>query len=83
MMRHDPIDPGQCQDFEETRPRIRVRDYMTHPATTIGWEEPVANAWSLMQARRIRHLPVVDADGRLVGVVTEADLREAPPTPTS
>lgn len=88
-MRHDPIDPGRPTAREGIPPMIRVRDYMAHPAVTIGWEEPVATAWRLMQTRRIRHLPVVDADGRLVGVVTEADLREvtvgtdlaeAPPT---
>lgn len=79
-MRHDPIDPGQPADRGGIPPVIRVRDYMAYPAVTVGWEEPVANAWSRMQARNIRHLPVVDADGRLVGLVTEADLAEAPPT---
>jgi len=75
-MRHDPIDPGQPTDREEIRPVIRVRDYMTHPAVTVGWEEPVAVAWSLMQTKNIRHLPVIDPEGHLVGVVTEANLRE-------
>ena len=50
---------------------------MTSPAMTIGWDEPVARAWRLMQAREIRHVPVIDADGRLVGIITDADVREA------
>jgi acetoin utilization protein AcuB len=76
-MRHDPIDPGQSADVAGTRRRSRVRDFMTGGPATIGWEEPAASAWSLMEARKIRHLPVLDADQRLVGILSEADLREA------
>jgi acetoin utilization protein AcuB len=30
-----------------------------------------------MREKEIRHLPVVDPDGRLVGIVTDRDLRQA------
>ena len=40
---------------------------------TIGKDEPLVAAHRLMQAHRIRHLPVVHG-GRLVGVVSERDL---------
>jgi acetoin utilization protein AcuB len=50
---------------------------MTRPAITIGWEETVARAARVMEEHGIRHLPVVDTDGRLIGILTASDLREA------
>lgn len=50
-----------------------VRSVMTAPAVTVGCDEPVLGALSLMTRRRIRHLPVVDA-GQLVGLVSIGDL---------
>ena len=79
-MRHDPIDPGSFGAIERPvfpEPPARVGDRMTHPAVTITPDESIAYAWRLMEERRIRHLPVVDTDAHLVGIVTESDLREA------
>ncbi|HEU4368702.1 MAG TPA: CBS domain-containing protein, partial [Methylomirabilota bacterium] len=39
-------------------------------------DAPVAVAADLLRAGRIRHLPVVDGTGRLVGIVTDRDLRQ-------
>jgi CBS domain-containing protein len=50
-----------------------VRDVMTAPAITVGLQESVLGALSLMTRRRIRHLPVVD-DGACVGFVSIGDL---------
>ena len=49
---------------------------MTSPALTIGPERPASAAARLMVERRINRLPVVK-DGRLVGIVTRADLVRA------
>ena len=76
-MNHCAIDPGQYADVGPMPRHLRVMDHMTRPAITIGWDEPLANAWRFMKSRRIRHLPVVDADAVLVGLITEADLMEA------
>ena len=78
-MRHDPIDPGQAGGVERSAfPEVPpvVADRMTRPAITIGWAEPLASAARLMAERGIRHLPVVDADRRLIGILTESDVRE-------
>lgn len=56
--------------------RLRVGEVMSRPALTIPWEAEVAAAWKLMRVRRIRHLPVLDDQGRLVGIVTDRDLRQ-------
>lgn len=50
-----------------------VSDAMTAPALTVGTNEPVIAALSLMTKRRIRHLPVVE-NGRLIGIVSIGDL---------
>jgi CBS domain-containing membrane protein len=47
---------------------------MTSPATTIGADEPVAELVALMSDAGLRHIPVVDADGRLAGIVTRSEL---------
>jgi acetoin utilization protein AcuB len=50
---------------------------MTRAVITIGWDEPLARAAQLMDERHIRHLPVVDADESLIGIITDGDVREA------
>ncbi|OGK83377.1 MAG: hypothetical protein A2W08_08705 [Candidatus Rokubacteria bacterium RBG_16_73_20] len=55
---------------------IPVAQWMTAPAVTIRAAAPAREAVELMRARRIRHLPVVDEAGRLVGIVTDRDLRQ-------
>jgi acetoin utilization protein AcuB len=55
---------------------VRVRDLMTRPASTITWDATVGAAWKLMKTRKLRHLPVLDGQGQLVGIVTDRDLRE-------
>jgi CBS domain-containing protein len=55
---------------------VTAGEAMTAPAVTIGPDLRVAEAASLMIARKVNRLPVVDA-GRLVGIVTRADLVRA------
>lgn len=49
-------------------------DLMTGPAITIGPAAPVARAARLMEAGRVKRLPVVDDAGRLIGIVSRRDL---------
>jgi CBS domain-containing protein len=55
----------------------RVREVMTPAPVTIAPEAPLAAALAMMRQHEIRHLPVVDVDGRFVGIVTDRDLRQA------
>jgi len=55
---------------------ILVRDVMTRKVLTIGPETSCDEARRLMEQHRIRHLPVV-AEGRLVGMVSDRDVRSA------
>jgi acetoin utilization protein AcuB len=53
-----------------------IREYMTPVPVTISSASTLADAWALMQSRKLRRLPVVD-DDILVGILSEYDLRGA------
>src|SRR5579863_6804725 len=46
---------------------------MTGPAATVIPENAVEDAARLMGKRKVKRLPVVDADGRLAGIISRAD----------
>ena len=51
-----------------------ARDIMTTPAITVPPEMSVKDLVAVFTERHIGGAPVVDADGKLIGVVTEGDL---------
>lgn len=52
-------------------------DAMSSPLLTIRASESVAAAMTLARSRGFRRLPIVDADGFLVGLVTQSDFLRA------
>jgi CBS-domain-containing membrane protein len=56
---------------------LTAADLMSWPPATIGPDETVRHAARLMYAHKLRRLPVVDQRGRLLGLVTRADLLSA------
>jgi acetoin utilization protein AcuB len=54
-----------------------VKRVMTENPFTAGPDMPLRQAVSLMRDREIRHLPVVEEGGRLVGILTDRDVRHA------
>ena len=62
---------------------IRTRDVMSRPVTTLREEMTVGAAVKVMRARKIRHLPVLDDEGSLVGMVSDRDLRQATVDPAA
>lgn len=53
---------------------MRARDVMSSPVVTVTAGTTVKCAASLLVSHGFTALPVVDEDGRLIGIVTEADL---------
>ena len=53
---------------------VTAGDLMTHPAVTVRPGDSVGHAARLMYRLRIKRLPVVDAGGGLVGLVSRTDL---------
>jgi CBS domain-containing protein len=51
-----------------------VRDVMTSPAVTVGTDASIKDGLKLLDRYHVTALPVTDREGRLVGVVSEADL---------
>jgi acetoin utilization protein AcuB len=54
---------------------MRISEVMSRAVATIEASEPAHAAVGRMLASKIRHLPVVDAQGTLVGIVTDRNLR--------
>jgi CBS domain-containing protein len=52
----------------------RVRDLMTSEVTTLQRNDSLSIADDVMRLGRIRHLPVLDEDGQLVGILSQRDL---------
>ena len=68
--------------LEALKPR-KAREIMTQPAVTIEQDKLATQAVNLMLKKQVKRLPVVDADGKLVGVLSRVDvfhtiLRECP-----
>lgn len=57
-----------------------VKERMSYPVISIHPKMPMQDALDLMHKERIRRLPVVDRDGKLVGIVSERDLLHASPS---
>jgi len=58
---------------------ILVREWMTSPVISISPHTLISSAHQAMKEYGIRRLPVVE-DGRLVGIITIGDVREASPS---
>jgi len=73
------VDPGVIDELVHHKEvhkagGLTAGDLMTHPAVTVRPEDSVEHAARLMYNLRIKRLPVVDAGGGLVGVISRTDL---------
>jgi len=53
---------------------------MTQKVVTINKDANILEAKELMEQYQIRHIPVVEPDGLLIGMITDRDLRSALPS---
>src|ERR1700690_4342394 len=56
---------------------MRVSDIMTANPVTVGLDDTLRTALEQMNSNTCRRLPVVNADGALVGIITDRDTRLA------
>jgi acetoin utilization protein AcuB len=61
---------------------VFVKKQMKPNPITVGPQDSFRHAMNLIRQRGIRHLPVVE-EGRLVGIVTDRDIRQASPSPAT
>jgi len=52
---------------------------MTREVITVDEEATIFDAQELLAENKIRHLPIIDRDRRLVGIITDRDIRSALP----
>lgn len=52
---------------------MKAKDVMTRYVVSVAPQTPVQEAIARMVGHRVSGMPVVDADGKLVGIVTEGD----------
>lgn len=57
-----------------------VEERMSRPVITTHSDVPIMDAYDLMQKENIRRLPVVDREGKLVGMVSEREILQASPS---
>jgi CBS domain-containing protein len=68
--------------LEQLAPK-KAKEVMNRPAVTIEQDKLVTDAVNLMLKKQVKRLPVTDADGKLVGILSRLDvfhtiLRECP-----
>lgn len=57
-----------------------VTERMSTDLVSVGPEMTLAEAKKLMSEKNIRHLPVVNGDNKLIGIVSDRDMRDAQPS---
>lgn len=57
-----------------------LEEMMNTEVVTLGPGHTIREARELMEEKKIRHLPIVDDEGGIVGVVSDRDLKEAIPS---
>lgn len=57
-----------------------VEQIMETNVITLPPSATIAKALSLLQIHRIRHIPIVDTDRKVVGIVSDRDVRDASPS---
>ena len=73
-----PSDPDHThRSMYHTVKNIKAKEIMTPNPITIGLDEPVDHAAQIFFDRKIDCLPVKDAKGKLVGILTSTDILKA------
>jgi acetoin utilization protein AcuB len=60
-----------------------VRERMSRKPVTVTADTPISEALKVMRQKHVRRLPVLDQEGRMVGIVSEKDLLYASPSPAT
>lgn len=55
---------------------MKVSKWMNKKLHTINKQENVLKAWRMMLDYRLRHLPVLDESGKLMGILSDRDIKK-------
>ncbi len=70
---------AQTEAYAQRLDAITCADIMRRDVLTLRPDDTVEHARRLLDERGVKALPVIDAQQQVVGIVTGADLRRAPP----
>ncbi len=59
---------------------MQVRDYMTTTVTTLSDDARLLDAALLIRRTGKRHVPIVDGEGRVVGIISDRDVSRMAPS---
>ncbi|HRY63199.1 MAG TPA: CBS domain-containing protein [Patescibacteria group bacterium] len=65
---------GRAKEEVTKIQNLTVGDLMTHPVVTLSPDDQVARAAEIMAQKKINPLPIVDASGCLVGIISRSDI---------
>ena len=74
------LEDTQLRAYQRKLANIRCSDIMSRQLITVNANTPLPVALALFREHRIKALPVVDASGRIAGIVTPADFVRGAPT---
>jgi len=57
-----------------------IEEIMKTNIITLTGEQTILDAHAIMHQHRIRHLPIIDEDQHLIGIVSDRDIRDALPS---
>ncbi|GIN38802.1 acetoin utilization AcuB family protein [Heyndrickxia oleronia] len=58
-----------------------IEEIMKTDVITLQPEDTIHSALLIMREKKIRHIPIVDSEQHLLGLVTERDIKDATPSP--
>lgn len=73
-LKHTPMMPSALPVRKEKK-AVKVKERMTRNPTAVTPEEALKDAVWKMEHGHFRHMPVVDNDGKLIGMLSDRDIR--------
>jgi acetoin utilization protein AcuB len=73
-VKHTPMMAGAAPIRKE-RKAVKVKEKMTRNPITVTPKDPLKDAVWKMEHGHFRHLPVVDNEGKLIGMLSDRDIR--------
>lgn len=64
----------------EFAPSVLVRDYMTKKVSSLRDDARLLDAALLIRHSGIRHVPIVDSEGKAVGIISDRDVARLAPS---
>ena len=71
------LEDTQLRGYQRKLANLRCGDIMSPEPVSVSPRMPLQQAWPLFRAHHIKALPVIDANGRIVGIVTPSDFIRA------